>query len=90
MIYSEPNDDPPSGTINVGYLVWSILNLILCCMPLGIAALILTVTANSAPSGKVEQTRWRWALILNLIGTLSIVFEFIFVAIIMVFWIGLF
>ncbi|MGL4944062.1 MAG: CD225/dispanin family protein [Thermoguttaceae bacterium] len=38
------------------YLVWSILELCFCCMPLGIAGLVYSIQANSAKSaGRFEE-----------------------------------
>ena len=67
-----------SGNLNVGSLVWSIINLVLCCMPLGIASLIMTVLAKDAPSAEDEEKKLKIARICNLIGTLSVAIVSIF------------
>ncbi|MGL4944061.1 MAG: DUF1559 domain-containing protein [Thermoguttaceae bacterium] len=38
------------------YLVWSILEMVLCCMPFGIAGLVYSIQANSAKSaGRIDE-----------------------------------
>jgi uncharacterized membrane protein YvbJ len=73
-----------SGNLNVGSLVWSIINLALCCMPLGIASLIMTVLAKDAPSAEDEEKKLKIARICNLIATISCVVFFIFYILIVV------
>ena len=60
-----------SGNLNVAQLVWSIINLILCCMPLGIAGLILTIFAKDAPSAEEEAKKLKTAKTCNLIGSIG-------------------
>ena len=60
-----------SGVLNVGSLVWSILNLIFCCMPLAIVSLIMTVTAKDAPSAQEEAKKLKTAKTCNLIATIG-------------------
>ena len=62
-----------SGTLNMTQMVWSIINLILCCMPLGIASLILTVFAKDAPSAEEEAKKLKIAKTCNLIGLIAFV-----------------
>ncbi len=60
-----------SGSLNVAQLVWSIINLILCCTPLGIASLIFTVIAKDAPTAEEEAKKLKTAKTCNLIGTIG-------------------
>ncbi len=60
-----------SGLLNTGYLIWSILNILFCCMPLAIAALIMTVLAKDAPSAADEEKKLKTAKICNLIATIG-------------------
>ena len=46
-----------SGQTNTGLLVWSIINLVLCCMPLGIAGLVMTLNAKNCMSMEEEQQK---------------------------------
>ena len=60
-----------SGVLNVGYLIWSILNILFCCMPLAVASLIMTVLAKDAPSAADEEKKLKTAKICNLIATIG-------------------
>lgn len=59
-----------SNELNIGQLVWAIINIVMCCMPLGVAALILTVMAKDADAEKAAKNL-KTAKILNLVGTIS-------------------
>ena len=51
LLHNAFNDNTPpkaSGALNVGMLIWSIINLCCLCTPLGIAGLILTIIAKDA------------------------------------------
>lgn len=61
---------PRKGTLNTGFLIWSIVNIVLCCMPLGIAGLVFTITAQNKPTIEEEQKALKSAKIFNLIGTI--------------------
>lgn len=50
-------------------MVWSIVNLICCCLPLGIVGLVFTLTAKSEPSPENRDKKLRTAAILNIVGT---------------------
>ena len=66
-------------TLNTGLLIWSILNLVFCCMPLGVASLIMTVLAKDAPTEEEESKKLKTAKICNLIGTIgSVVFYVVY------------
>ena len=60
-----------SGNLNVAQLVWSIINLIACCMPLGIVGLVMTIFAKDAPSAEEEAKKLKTAKTCNLIGTIG-------------------
>lgn len=67
---TQPEVDGGSRKINTSMLVWSILNMILCCQLLGVISLILTVLASSAAARESEMNNLRIAKILNIIGTI--------------------
>ena len=60
-----------SGVLNMGMLIWAIINLISCCTPLGIAGLVLTILAKDAPSAEEEAKKLKTAKTCNLIGTIG-------------------
>ncbi len=66
-----PAPKKASGNLNIAQLVWSIINLIACCGPLGIAGLILTIIAKDAPSAEDEAKKLKVAKTCNLIGTIG-------------------
>lgn len=70
-IYTEPVIPKASGILNVGMLVWSIIDLIMCCVPLGIVSLIMTIMAQNAASAQEEASKLKTAKICNLIGTIA-------------------
>lgn len=80
-----PTPPKASGILNVGQLIWSILNLIFCCMPLAIVSLIMTVTAKDAPSAEEETKKLKTAKTCNLIATIgSAVFFVIYFAFVVI------
>ena len=69
-----------SGKLDTPSLVWSIINLLVCCQPLGIASLILTILAKDAPSAAEEEKKLKTAKTCNLIGTIgAAVFYFCYI-----------
>lgn len=60
-----------SGVLNMSMLVWAIINLIACCMPLGIVGLVLTIMAKDAPSAEEEAKKIKTAKTCNLIGSIG-------------------
>ena len=66
-----PEEPKSSGALNVGLLVWSILNLIFCCMPLGIPPLVMTIRAKDAATAAEEAKKLTAAKIWNLVGTIA-------------------
>ncbi len=66
-----PAPQKASGILNVGQLVWSIINLVACCTPLGLAALIITILAKDAPTAEEESKKLKTAKTCNLIGTIG-------------------
>ena len=58
-----------SGQTNTGLLVWSIINIVMGFMPLGIAALVMTILAQSADWASQEKRRLRAAMVLNIISS---------------------
>lgn len=74
--YNQPNNGyyPPQQPSNWGfnttpYIVWSILNLLFCCMPLGIWSLILCVTLNKKPTYQDAEKSFKTAKTLCIVGT---------------------
>lgn len=65
--YSSP--DAPSGQINTGMLVWSIISIILLCMPLGVWALVVTIMAKDAHTAEEEQRKLSTAKTVNIVAT---------------------
>lgn len=62
-----------SGSLNVGMLVWSILNLVFCCLPLSVVSIIMTVTASKAATAEEEIRHLKTAKICNLIANIGAV-----------------
>ncbi|KAM3921166.1 dispanin subfamily A member 2b-like [Leptodactylus fuscus] len=68
------------------YLVWSILNLICCCLPLGIVALIYSIKTRDAThqndtfsAGKHSRTAFKLNISATVIGIiLNIIFMIIY------------
>lgn len=60
---------PASRQLAVGQLVWSIINIVMGFMPLGIAALVMTILAQSADWASQEKRRLRAAMVLNIISS---------------------
>jgi uncharacterized membrane protein YvbJ len=69
-----------SNNINATpFIVWSALNLIFCCIPLGIASLIFSLQINSASSYEEAEKKKKTAMILCIVGTsLGFVIELIY------------
>lgn len=63
--------DRASGKINIGQMIWAIINLISCCQILGIVSIIMVVLAKDAPSAQEEAKKVRCAMICNIIGTVG-------------------
>ena len=62
--------DGPSRNINTGMLVWSIINIIFCCMPFGIWSLVMTIMAKDAPSAEEEQKKLKLARTVNIVSAI--------------------
>ncbi len=79
--YNEPTASLGSIQLNTTKLtVWSIVNLICCCMPLGIASLIFSLTAKNKPTPEEQNKALKTALTLCLIGTIGgVIVEFLYV-----------
>jgi uncharacterized membrane protein YvbJ len=67
-----PTVEKASGNLNVAQLIWAIINLLACCTPLGIAALVLTVIAKDAATAEEEAKKLKTAKTCNLIGTIGV------------------
>jgi uncharacterized membrane protein YvbJ len=66
---TEPVIPPASGKLNVGLLVWSILNIVFCCLPLAIVSLVFTTTAKDAANAQEEAKKLKVARTCNIINT---------------------
>ena len=73
LIYRVLHSPKASGALNVGMLIWSIINLCCLCTPLGIAGLILTIIAKDAFTKAEEDKKLKGAKICNLIGSIGFV-----------------
>ena len=64
--------EPPkaSGNLNVGMLVWSIINMVICCTPIAVPALIMTILAKTASYAEEEVKKIKTAKTLNIISTI--------------------
>ena len=47
-VTEEPVEEPKHG-LHVGFLVWSIINMVLTVTPLGVVGLVFTIMANDTP-----------------------------------------
>ncbi len=75
----------PSGKLNAGMLIWSILNTIMCCTPMGIAALIFAAKAKDAATAEEEKKKLKTAKTLNLIPTILYLILIVFYIVVIVF-----
>ena len=64
-----PETPKGSGNLNIGMLVWAIINFVFCCQPLAIAAFIVTIMAKSAATPEDEAKKLKTAKLCNIIGT---------------------
>lgn len=69
--YYPPQQPANQGLNTTPYLVWSIINILLCCMPLGIWSLILSINANKKPTYEQAQKDIKTAKTLCLISTIG-------------------
>ncbi len=66
-------------------LVWSIINLLFCCMPLGIWSLILSVTLNKKPTRQEAEKNYKTAKIICLVGTIcGAIFQIVYIILMVV------
>ena len=67
-VYTE-TPAPKERTLNVGMLVFSIINMALYCgVVFGIISLIMTILAKNADTDESERSKLKTAKILNIIG----------------------
>ena len=67
-VFEEAPAPAPEGKLNVGMLVWSIINLALWFTPFAVVSLIMTILAkHSAPEASAKKIKL--ALIFNIVGT---------------------
>ena len=69
-IVQTPTPEKSSGVLKMSILIWSLLNLLSCCAPLGIAGLILTILAKDASTAEEETKKLKSAKVCNLIATI--------------------
>ena len=55
---------------STGLMVWSIINLVCCCLPLGIVGLVFTLTAKNEPTPEAQEKKLKNAMTCNIIGTI--------------------
>ena len=68
-VYTE-TPAPKERTLNVGMLVFSIINTALCCQVFGIIAIIMTILARTADTDETEHSRLKTAKTLNILGVI--------------------
>ena len=66
-VYTE-TPAPKERSLNVGMLVFSIINTALCCQLFGIIAIIMTILARTADTDETEHSRLKTAKTLNILG----------------------
>ena len=71
VVYNTPQTAPKARELNVAQLVWAIINIVLCCMPLGVAGLVFTIMAKDSPDDATEAKRLKNAKIFNIIATVG-------------------
>lgn len=70
--YQQPPQMPYGQTANTtGYIVWSIINLLFCCMPLGIVGLIMSINAKNCFTKEDFESKIKSARIFNIIATVA-------------------
>lgn len=52
-------------------MVWSIIDLICCCLPFGVIALIFTMNAKKEPTKELQDKKLQTALLMCIIGTIA-------------------
>ncbi len=65
------NPTPKKRTLNTAQLVWAIINIVMCCTPLGIGALVCTLLAKDAADDEAEHKHLKTAKTCNMIGTIG-------------------
>ena len=66
-VYTE-TPAPKERSLNVGMLVFSIINTALCCSVFGIIAIIMTILARTADTDEGENSKLKTAKTLNILG----------------------
>ena len=66
-VYTE-TPAPKERSLNVGMLVFSIINTALCCQLFGIIAIIMTILARTADTDEGENSKLKTAKTLNILG----------------------
>lgn len=81
----EPKEIPEGAEVPPAYLVWAILSTVLCCIPLGIPAIIFSAQTRSAiKKGDLEKARkmsdrTQWCIILAIVlGLISMPLQLVF------------
>lgn len=75
-VYNTQQGYVPPQPVNWGlnttpFTVWSILNLLFCCLPLGIWSLVLATGANKKPTLEEAQKSLKTAKILCIVSTVA-------------------
>jgi len=65
---NQQNFYAPPKINTTGYLIWSILTLILCCWPLGIVGIVFVNKAKSCMSEEEAKKTLKNAMLFNIIG----------------------
>ncbi len=64
-----PEQPPKPFGINTSMLIWSIINIVCCCTPLGVAGLVFNILAGNTADQKEYDDKQKYAKICNIIGT---------------------
>ena len=70
IVFEKAQNKP--RTLNVGMLVWSIINCLMCCMPLGVVSLIFTILAKDATDDEEEKKKLKVAKSCNIVNNVVI------------------
>lgn len=67
--YNYGGENPAQSVNSTGMLIWSIVNLLCLCFPLGVAGLVFAILAKSAQNVQDAERNVKISKIVNIIGT---------------------
>ncbi len=83
--YNIQNEYPPQFVNTTPYVVWSVILIACCCVPLGIWSLIVALNANKQPTYEMAMDRLNTAKIIIIIGGVLGVVANVIIGMLMVF-----